>query len=75
MHSIRKSFEETFGKSADALGMALLYDVAHNIAKLEEHVVEGRASEGLCAQEGRDEGFRQGKEGNAEGVQGASGSR
>ena len=40
--SIRKAFSEVFGKSADALGMELLYDVAHNIAKLEEHDVEGR---------------------------------
>jgi tRNA-splicing ligase RtcB len=41
-HSIRKSFQEVFGKSPDALGMELLYDVAHNIAKLEEHDVDGR---------------------------------
>jgi RNA-splicing ligase RtcB len=41
-NSIRKAFEEIFGKSADALGMDLLYDVAHNIAKLEEHVVDGK---------------------------------
>ncbi len=39
---IRKSFEETFGKSADAMGMDILYDVAHNIAKLEEHSIEGK---------------------------------
>ena len=42
MHNIRKSFEETFGKSSDEIGMHLLYDVAHNIAKLEEHAVEGK---------------------------------
>ncbi len=41
-HLIRQSFSEVFGKSADALGMELLYDVAHNIAKPEEHTVEGR---------------------------------
>ncbi len=41
-HSIRKSFAETFEKSADSLGMELLYDVAHNIAKLEEHDVDGK---------------------------------
>jgi tRNA-splicing ligase RtcB (3'-phosphate/5'-hydroxy nucleic acid ligase) len=40
--SIRKAFEIVFGKSADALGMELLYDVAHNIAKLEEHDVDGK---------------------------------
>ncbi len=41
-HLIRKSFEEVFGKSADKLGMELVYDVAHNIAKLEEHTVDGK---------------------------------
>lgn len=42
MHFIRKSFEETFDKSFDALGMELLYDLSHNIAKLEEHNVDGK---------------------------------
>ena len=41
-HLIRQSFSEVFGRSADALGMELLYDVAHNIAKPEEHTVDGR---------------------------------
>ncbi len=40
-NSIRKSFEDTFHKSADALGMDILYDLSHNIVKLEEHVVDG----------------------------------
>ena len=30
-----------FGMSEDRLGMELVYDVAHNIAKLEEHEVNG----------------------------------
>ncbi len=41
-NSIRKSFEDTFGRSADSMGMDLLYDVAHNIVKLEEHEVYGK---------------------------------
>jgi len=41
-HWIRESFEEVFGKSARALGMEVLYDVAHNIAKIEEHEVDGK---------------------------------
>ncbi len=40
-NSIRKSFEETFSRSADSMGMEMLYDVAHNIVKLEEHEVDG----------------------------------
>jgi tRNA-splicing ligase RtcB len=40
-HWTRESFEKTFGKPADQLDMALIYDVAHNIAKIEEHEVDG----------------------------------
>ncbi len=40
-HLIRKSFAVVFGKSNDELEMELLYDVAHNIAKYEEHTVDG----------------------------------
>jgi tRNA-splicing ligase RtcB len=40
-HWTRESFEKTFGKSADQLDMSLIYDVAHNIAKIEEHAVDG----------------------------------
>jgi tRNA-splicing ligase RtcB len=41
-HWTRESFEKIFGKSADQLDMALIYDVAHNIAKIEEHEVGGK---------------------------------
>jgi tRNA-splicing ligase RtcB len=41
-HFVRQSFEFIFGKGASKLGMTLLYDVAHNIAKFEEHVVDGK---------------------------------
>lgn len=37
----REAFERVFRRSADALGMRLVYDVAHNIAKIEEHKVDG----------------------------------
>ena len=40
-HWTRESFEKTFGKSADQLDMGLIYDVAHNIAKIEEHTIDG----------------------------------
>ncbi|MBE0431522.1 MAG: RtcB family protein [Dehalococcoidia bacterium] len=41
-HWVRKSFSQVLGRSADELGMRQIYDVAHNIAKLEEHKVDGR---------------------------------
>lgn len=41
MWQTREAFEEVFGKSWQDLDMHLIYDVAHNIAKLEEHAVDG----------------------------------
>ncbi|HQP91701.1 MAG TPA: RtcB family protein, partial [Candidatus Omnitrophota bacterium] len=41
MHLARIVFEKTFGESWERLGMFLVYDVAHNIAKLEKHIVRG----------------------------------
>lgn len=42
MHLVRKSFEDLFAKSWQSLGMKLIYDVAHNIAKLEKHKINGK---------------------------------
>ncbi|GAB4388270.1 MAG: RtcB family protein [Thermodesulfovibrionales bacterium] len=41
MHWARESFLEVMGASPSALGMSLVYDVAHNIAKEETHTVNG----------------------------------
>ncbi len=41
MQQAREVFADVFGRSWEDLGMEQLYDVAHNIAKLEEHTVEG----------------------------------
>jgi tRNA-splicing ligase RtcB len=40
-HWVRQSFEQVFKKSAENFGLRLVYDVAHNIAKIEEHDVDG----------------------------------
>lgn len=40
-HWIRESFEVVFKKGAHKLGLNVLYDVAHNIAKMETHNVDG----------------------------------
>ena len=40
-HWTRKSFERVFKQSESDLGMDLVYDVAHNIAKVEKHKIEG----------------------------------
>ncbi len=41
MHQAREVFAKVFEKSWEELGMELVYDVAHNIAKFEEHDVDG----------------------------------
>jgi tRNA-splicing ligase RtcB len=42
MQQAREVFEQVFGRSWQDLGMDLVYDVAHNIAKFEEHTVDGK---------------------------------
>ena len=37
-----RGVRRVFGRSWEDLGMDLIYDVAHNIAKLEEHTVDGK---------------------------------
>ena len=41
MHWVRQSFEQVFKTPATKIGLRLLYDVAHNIAKIEDHKVDG----------------------------------
>ncbi len=41
-HWVRESFAKVFGKSVKELGMEQIYDVAHNIAKIEEHTIDGK---------------------------------
>ncbi|MDE3036632.1 MAG: RtcB family protein, partial [Nitrospirota bacterium] len=36
-HQIREAFQSVFNQSAEALGMHVVYDVAHNIAKVERY--------------------------------------
>lgn len=36
-HQIREAFSSVFGRPAESLGMEIVYDVAHNIAKVERY--------------------------------------
>lgn len=42
VHWVRESFEKVLKNSAKDMDMGIVYDVCHNIAKLEEHVVDGK---------------------------------
>ncbi len=46
-HEARQAFATAFGTSPRKTGMRLVFDVAHNLAKVEQHDVEGRTRE-LC---------------------------
>ena len=41
-HWVRQSFEKILKKPSEEFGLDLVYDVAHNIAKIEEHIIEGK---------------------------------
>ena len=41
-HWVRESFIKVFGKSRRELGMEQIYDVTHNIAKIEEYPIDGK---------------------------------
>ena len=42
VHWVRESFENVLNRKSEELDMKIIYDVAHNIAKYEEHIVEGK---------------------------------
>ncbi len=42
IHYTREAFQKALNISPKELGMSLIYDVAHNIAKLEEHIANGK---------------------------------
>ncbi|MEM3536768.1 MAG: RtcB family protein [Candidatus Bathyarchaeia archaeon] len=41
MHWVRQSFQQVFKQDPEKFGLKLVYDVAHNIAKIENHKVNG----------------------------------
>ena len=46
-HWVRESFSSILGEAPEDLGMDLVYDVTHNIAKVEKHNIDGRM-ENVC---------------------------
>ncbi len=57
LHRIREVFSEIFGTSAEDLGMHMVYDVAHNTAKLEQHLVDGKMRSLLVHRKGSTRAF------------------
>lgn len=62
LHWLRESFEGVMGRSPEEMGMDLVYDVAHNICKLEEHEVDGRRTKLYVHRKGATRAFDSSRE-------------
>lgn len=56
-HRIREVFSKVFGRTAEEMEMNLIYDVAHNIAKLEKYVIDGKEKTLLVHRKGATRAF------------------
>jgi len=63
LHRIREVFSSVFGRSAEDLGLRMVYDVAHNTAKLEQHQVDGHERTLLVHRKGATRAFAPGMSG------------
>lgn len=61
LHQVRKVFTEIFGRTAEDLGMHMIYDVAHNTAKLESHQINGKQRTLLVHRKGATRAFGPGR--------------
>jgi tRNA-splicing ligase RtcB len=52
MHWVRETFAEVMGQSAESMEMELLYDICHNVAKEEEHEIDGQRKRLLVHRKG-----------------------
>ena len=57
LHRIREGFSKVFQTQAEKLDMNMVYDVAHNIAKLEEHNVDGKRKKVIVHRKGSTRAF------------------
>ncbi len=60
MHWVRQAFEKVLNKKAEELGMHLIYDVAHNIAKFETHNIDNRTIKVCVHRKGATRAFYKG---------------
>ncbi|MFQ5883862.1 MAG: RtcB family protein [Thermoplasmata archaeon] len=62
LHWVRESFEKVFEQPAEDLGLKVIYDVAHNIAKIEEHDLNGKRKKLCIHRKGATRAFGKGRE-------------
>jgi tRNA-splicing ligase RtcB (3'-phosphate/5'-hydroxy nucleic acid ligase) len=56
-HWARQAFEKVFKRTADSLDMKIVYDVCHNVAKVESHKVDGQATKVIVHRKGATRSF------------------
>ena len=61
-HWTRKAFERVFKQSEADLDMKLVYDVAHNIAKVEKHKIDGKLKSVVVHRKGATRAFPAGRD-------------
>jgi len=61
VHWVRESFEKVLRRRAEDLDMGIVYDVCHNIAKLEEHEVDGKRRKVYVHRKGATRSFGPGR--------------
>ncbi len=61
LHRIREVFSKVFEADAEKLGLKMVYDVAHNIAKLEKHDIDGSEKKVLVHRKGATRAFGPGR--------------
>ena len=57
VHSIREAFKQVFHKDPEAMDMHIIYDVCHNIAKVERQKVDGGSRDLLVHRKGATRSF------------------
>jgi tRNA-splicing ligase RtcB len=61
LHWVRESFAKVLGNSPESMDMRMVYDVCHNIAKLEEHEFEGKRIKVVVHRKGATRAFAKGR--------------
>lgn len=57
LHRVREVFSDVFGRDPLELGLHQVYDIAHNTAMLEKHVIDGHEREVLVHRKGATRAF------------------
>jgi tRNA-splicing ligase RtcB len=57
MHWVRESFKQVYQQDPEKFGLNLVYDVAHNIAKLETHNIDGKQKKAWVHRKGATRAF------------------